>query len=163
MVEAIHETRQDTDCEREDCCSTTEDGSAVCIVPQDGQPASPPSANPLISISSILPVRHNTRARKSLWHRTRGGLMFAVACIASPCCTPLIVPLALALLAGTPVAAWLGHNLGWVYGGLTLLSVVSFVLACAGRIKNHDAPPNSPIPKSTFNSSIDTIVKEINP
>lgn len=54
--------------------------------------------------------------------------MFAVACIASPCCTPLIVPLGIALLAGTPVAAWLTAYLGWVYGGLTLLSVVSLVL-----------------------------------
>lgn len=66
---------------------------------------------------------------KTVWQRIRTGLMFAVACIASPCCTPLIVPLVLALLAGTPLAAWLGSNLGWVYGGLTLISMVSFVMA----------------------------------
>ncbi len=51
-----------------------------------------------------------------------------VARITSPCCTPIIVPIALALLAGTPVAVWLSANVGWVYGGLTLLSVVSLVL-----------------------------------
>jgi hypothetical protein len=66
---------------------------------------------------------------KTLWQRMRAGVMFAVACIASPCCTPLVVPLVLALLAGTPLAVWLGSNLGWVYGGLTLISVVSFVTA----------------------------------
>ena len=60
--------------------------------------------------------------------KSLAGLLFALACVTSPCCTPLIVPLALALLVGTPLAAWLGHYLGWVYGGLTLVSVVSFFL-----------------------------------
>ena len=64
-----------------------------------------------------------------MWQKIRSGVMFVIACVASPCCTPLIVPLGLALLAGTPVAVWASANLGWVYGGLTLLSVVSFVLA----------------------------------
>jgi predicted MFS family arabinose efflux permease len=36
--------------------------------------------------------------------------------------------LGLALLAGTPLAVWLSANIGWVYGGLTLLSIISFVL-----------------------------------
>ena len=54
--------------------------------------------------------------------------MFALACLASPCCTPLIVPVVLSLLVGTPAALWLGQNLGWVYGGLTLLSAISFVI-----------------------------------
>ena len=63
------------------------------------------------------------------WHRIRGGVMFLVACIASPCCTPLIVPLVITLLAGTPVAVWMTYNQGLVYGGLTVLSLVSFVMA----------------------------------
>ena len=64
-----------------------------------------------------------------MWKKIRSGFMFGIACIASPCCTPLIVPLGLALLAGTPVALWLSANIGWVYGGLTLISIASFVLA----------------------------------
>jgi hypothetical protein len=60
--------------------------------------------------------------------KTLAGLLFLLACLTSPCCTPLIVPLGLALLVGTPLAAWLGHYLGWVYGGLTLVSVLSFFL-----------------------------------
>ena len=60
-----------------------------------------------------------------MWKKVRAGLMFGVACITSPCCTPLIVPL---ILAGTPAAVWLGQNVGWVYGGLTLISVASLVL-----------------------------------
>ena len=63
-----------------------------------------------------------------MWKKIRSGLMFVIACVASPCCTPLIVPLGLALLAGTPVAVWASANLGWVYGGLTLLSIASLVL-----------------------------------
>jgi len=65
---------------------------------------------------------------KFMWQKMRGGVMFAVACITSPCCTPLLVPIFLALMTGTPLAAWLGQNLGWVYGGLTLMSAVSFVI-----------------------------------
>jgi membrane protein implicated in regulation of membrane protease activity len=63
-----------------------------------------------------------------MWRKVRAALMFGIACITSPCCTPLIVPLILALLAGSPAAVWLGQNVGWVYGGLTLISVVSLVL-----------------------------------
>jgi hypothetical protein len=64
-----------------------------------------------------------------MWKKIRSALAFGVACIVSPCCTPLYVPLILALLAGTPVAIWASANLGWVYGGLTLVSIGSFVLA----------------------------------
>jgi len=63
-----------------------------------------------------------------MWKKIRSGFMFVIACVASPCCTPLIVPLGLALLAGTPVAIWASAHLGWVYGGLTLLSIISLVL-----------------------------------
>src|SRR5688572_11545885 len=62
-------------------------------------------------------------------NRVRSGLMFLVACFTSPCCAPLYVPLALVLLAGTPVAGWLTTNVGWFYGALTLVSLASAVLA----------------------------------
>jgi hypothetical protein len=52
-----------------------------------------------------------------MWKKIRSGIMFVIACVASPCCTPLIVPLGLALLAGTPFAIWASAHLGWVYGG----------------------------------------------
>ncbi len=64
-----------------------------------------------------------------MWKKIRSGVMFGIACFTSPCCTPLIVPLGMALVAGTPVAAWLSAYLGWVYGGLTLVSLISFVIA----------------------------------
>ena len=64
-----------------------------------------------------------------MWKKIRSGFMFVVACVASPCCTPIIVPIGLALLAGTPFAVWASTHLGWVYGGLTLLSVASLVMA----------------------------------
>ena len=63
-----------------------------------------------------------------MWNKFRSGVMFVIACVASPCCTPLIVPLRIALLAGTPLALWLTAHLGWIYGGLTIVSAVSLVL-----------------------------------
>lgn len=60
--------------------------------------------------------------------KIRSAVMLVVACIASPCYTPIIIPIAIALLAGTPVAVWISANLGWVYGGLTLLSIISLIL-----------------------------------
>jgi len=77
-----------------------------------------------------------------MWQKIRGGLMFTIACITSPCCTPLIVPLGLALLAETPLAVWLSANLGWVYGGLTLVSIISFVLGFRWLNQKHSAKPN---------------------
>jgi hypothetical protein len=61
--------------------------------------------------------------------KIRSGVMFGIACVASPCCTPLMIPLGLSLFAGTPIAVWLSANVGWIYGGLTLISIASLVLA----------------------------------
>lgn len=57
--------------------------------------------------------------------KARAGLLLAVGCITSPCCTPLLVPLAITLLAGTPIAAILTRYVGWVYALLTLVSLVT--------------------------------------
>jgi hypothetical protein len=60
--------------------------------------------------------------------RLRSTLLFLLACFTSPCCTPLLVPLFLALVAGTPIAVWTSNHLGWVYGVLTIISLISFIL-----------------------------------
>lgn len=70
--------------------------------------------------------------------------LFGMGCITSPCCTPLIVPLGLSLLAGTPAAVWLGHNLGWVYGALTLVSIASFVIAFRAFRASRENKPRDP-------------------
>ena len=85
-----------------------------------------------------------------MWKKIRSALAFGVACIASPCCTPLIVPLGLSLLAGTPVAVRASANLGWVYGGLTLVSIGSFVLAFRWM-----GQKSTPKPKATIQPSQD--------
>lgn len=120
------------------CGSITEDGAAVCF-PGACSCSSDAKSNKPISLSipsvsenkktvpeSIIQINHNQE--QTMWKKIRSGLMFGVACITSPCCTPIIVPIVLALLAGTPVAVWLSAYVGWVYGGLTLLSVISLVL-----------------------------------
>lgn len=97
-----------------DCCRTTDDGGVICLTPA-GMAAEKSGAV--------------EQEREGMWKRVRGGLALGVACLASPCCTPLIVPVALSLIAGTPLAVLLSQYIGLVYGGLTLLSFVSFVLA----------------------------------
>jgi hypothetical protein len=101
----------------ESCCRTTEDGSAVCDISDSGERNCSYPTSPIIDLSSAgnLTDRPETVSR---WRQIRGAVMFGVACIASPCCTPLILPIVIALLAGTPAAGWMTQNLGMVYGGL---------------------------------------------
>ena len=110
----------------EDCCDTTAEGNTFCV-------ASGPEKQTGCSCS--LKLNENVQAAAvsaqtatGFWPKIRGGLIFVVACLTSPCCTPLYVPLGLALLAGTPAAAWLAYHLSWVYGALTLVSIISFIL-----------------------------------
>ena len=111
----------------EHCGSLTDEGAGVCIPgecgcsteTQDGQ---------LIQLNVNQSSTLQTAKEETVWKKIRSGVMFGIACVASPCCTPIIVPIAIALLAGTPIAAWLSTYIGWVYGGLTLLSIVSLVL-----------------------------------
>jgi hypothetical protein len=64
-----------------------------------------------------------------LWKKLRLCLVFGLALSTSPAITPIIVPRCFdsALLAGTPTALWVTHNAGWVYGGLTFISLVSLI------------------------------------
>jgi predicted MFS family arabinose efflux permease len=59
----------------------------------------------------------------------KGPSILLLAGLTSPCCAPLIVPVLLALVAGTPAAVWISQHLGWVYGVLTVISLLSLVLA----------------------------------
>lgn len=63
----------------------------------------------------------------SVWRRVWGGGSLALACLASPCCAPLYVPVVLSLLAGTPIAAFLAGYVGWIYSAFTALSVVGLI------------------------------------
>jgi hypothetical protein len=88
----------------------------------------------------------------SLWQKIRSGVMFGIACVASPCCTPILVPLGLTLLAGTPVAIWAAAHIGWVYGGLTVLSIVSLVLGFRWtRQTSNTSSKTSPSPFQEIN------------
>jgi hypothetical protein len=89
-----------------------------------------------------------------MWLKVRSGLMFVVACVTSPCCTPLIVPLGLAVLAGTPLAVWLSAHLGWVYGGLTLLSAASLVLGLRWLGQKTAARPAAQIARGAASASV---------
>ena len=99
----------------ENCCRTTDDGSTVCITSSD-------------KTNAVAFSRNQTKSDVPFWKSIRSGAAFALACVASPCCTPLVVPILLALLGGTPIALWLTQHIGWIYGGLTLISVISLAL-----------------------------------
>ena len=62
------------------------------------------------------------------WQKIRSGLMFAFSAITCPCHLPLTLPLVLALLAGTPAAVWIAQHVGWVYGGMAFIFLVSLGL-----------------------------------
>lgn len=156
----------------DNCCTTTEAGNAVCAYPASGQvgtcacvsgdqsksPAvvsilSTMVATSILTQSALPPNEAGIQKEEiTMWQKIRGGLLFGVACLTSPCCTPLYIPLALALLAGTPAALWLGHNLGWVYGGLTLISVASLVVAL--RWLNQNKARQKPTPADPTQKSI---------
>ena len=94
-----------------------------------------------------------------MWKQFRSGITFVIACVTSPCCTPLIVPLGIALLAGTPLAIWLSAHLGWVYGGLTLVSAISLVLSLRWMGQKTEAKQSS----RTEQQGIALPVQKINP
>ncbi|MAU11802.1 MAG: hypothetical protein CL607_18395 [Anaerolineaceae bacterium] len=120
------------------------------------------ASNTLIAIDNVPVQRKSTWMKhlqaclddgKTIWGKIRGFVMFTIACIASPCCTLLIVPVVIALLAGSPVAIWMSQNLGLVYGGLTLISILSFVLGFRWMRKTNRnmvfAQPESSLVSST--------------
>lgn len=98
---------------KQNSCQTSE-GAVACAV--DGSCGCAPTSSTISTPSTW-------------WSKTRPGFMLALACLTSPCCTPLLVPLLLFLLAGSPVALWLTAYVGWVYGALTVVSLLSLGLA----------------------------------
>jgi len=65
------------------------------------------------------------------WQKFRSGTMFVISFITCPCHLPITMPLALALLAGTPLALWITQHSGWVYGILTGVFLLSLALGFA--------------------------------
>lgn len=113
-----------------DSSCTTTDGNVMCGLPDANGVSACGCSQPTTTKTAQTTILETARTDSAETKRDVPSLVaFIVGCVASPCCTPLYVPLVLFVFAGTPVAAWLGANVGWVYGVLTLLSVVSFGLA----------------------------------
>jgi hypothetical protein len=62
------------------------------------------------------------------WHKIRSSIMFFIALVACPCHLPITMPLILLLLAGTSTSVWLTRHVGWVYGALAGIFLLSLVL-----------------------------------
>lgn len=92
------------------------------------------------------------------WQKIRSGVMFVVSFVSCPCHLPITLPLALALLAGTPLAVWISQHVGWVYGifgGVFLLSLALGFAWVGSTNENEVCEPRSngsissvPIPKN---------------
>lgn len=116
-------------------CTTT-DGSVMCGLPDANGVSACGCSQPTAKNFSPITIVETLRADPTESKRDVQSIVaFAIGCVTSPCCTLLYVPLVLLVFAGTPIAVWLGANLGWVYGALTLLSVLSFGLALWWRAK----------------------------
>ena len=81
-----------------------------------------------LGTSSVATFRSTSRLGKQQVRTLTGMLSLGVACLTSPCCVPLITPVILGLMAGTPAAVWLTVHMSWLYGALTLVSALSFTL-----------------------------------
>lgn len=62
------------------------------------------------------------------WNHIRSGMMGALAVISCPCHLPLVLPIVLSILAGTPISIWITQHVGWVYGGMAIVFLVSLLL-----------------------------------
>lgn len=62
------------------------------------------------------------------WQKIRSSTMFVISFITCPCHLPITMPLALVLLAGTPLAVWITQYSGWVYGIMTGVFLLSLAL-----------------------------------
>ena len=113
-------------------CHSAPNGEALCATGQRCTCSEQQMPAPIALTKVTRSISHRETPQPQQLMRSksiRSVLWVGVACLTSPCCTPLFVPLALALLAGTPIALWLTAVLGWVYGILTLISVCSLLLA----------------------------------
>lgn len=115
------------------CCSDPAEG-AVCRIEAGKQPCTCAESKPAL-VALRLPDRHpggqdaNSSKPNEPSLPLGSAVLFIVACLTSPCCTPVLVPLGLALLANTPLALWLPGALGWVYTALTIICVSSLIFA----------------------------------
>ncbi len=116
-------------------CATT-DGNVMCGLPDAHGKSACGCNQPITTKTAQTTIPETARADITETKRdVQSAVAFGFGCVASPCCTPLYIPLLLLVFAGTPFAAWLGANVGWVYGALTLLSVVGFGLAWRWRAR----------------------------
>jgi hypothetical protein len=121
----------------EPACHSINEGEVSCVTGQHC------TCNEQKTPISLIPGKRSRTPQEMPQHLVhsksiRSVLWMGIACLTSPCCTPLFVPFALTLLAGTPIALWLTHILGWIYGVLTLISVCSLLLAFGSFIQKPD-------------------------
>lgn len=92
-----------------------------------------PSTTQVMQIVHRQPQIYSTRDHSytpspHLGRKLWTSALFVIATVTSPCCSPLVVVLLVTVAAGTPLAAWVTQNLAWIYGGLTAISILSFIV-----------------------------------
>ena len=92
------------------------------------------------------------------WQKIRSGVMFVLSAITCPCQLPIVLPLALALLAGTPAAVWIMQNVSWVYGGMTILFLVSLAFGLRWMGQANAARNTRSLVKLVLNAATDKLL-----
>lgn len=89
------------------------------------------------------------------WQKIRSAVMYVVAFVSCPCHLPLIMPLILVLLAGTPAAVWITQHTGWVYGIMAGVFLFSLALGFvwSGSSKENAGEVCEPNPSREIQSS----------
>ena len=93
-----------------------------------------------------------------LWQKIQSGVMFVLFAITCPCYLPIVLPLALALLAGTPAAVWITQNVSWVYGGMTILFPVSLAFGLRRMGQANAARDTRGLIKLVLNAATDKLL-----
>ena len=92
------------------------------------------------------------------WQKIRKGVMFVLPAITCPGHLPIVLPLALALLAGTPAAVWITQNVSWVYGGMTILFLVSLAFGLRWMGQANAARNTRSLVKLVLNAATDKLL-----
>ena len=92
--------------------------------PQSQEEACLSSSPQRVLVSQKHQRERDSASTPHRWRFVPSGVLFVLACLTNPCCTPIIVPLVLSLIAGTPAVFWLTQHGGWIYGVLTGISLL---------------------------------------
>lgn len=88
-----------------------------------------------------------------LWNKFRSGVMLFISAVTCPCHLPIVLPIVLVILAGTPTALWITKHTGWIYGGTAIIFMLTLALGInwLSQPPVSECAPRSISPANTHN------------